>query len=84
MLNANLTVNSYTVLCELHWPKKVLTIEVWGGKLSPKNPPSVWPGVPSSQISTPSALEHTTKRTSSAVRNSKDDTSNLFFLKDAV
>ena len=22
MLNANLTVNSYTVLCELHWPKK--------------------------------------------------------------
>ena len=73
MLNANLTVNSYTVLCELNWPKKFQTIELRGGKLRPKNSPSVWPEVPYSQISTPSIPEHTTKRTQSAVRNSKDD-----------
>ena len=37
------------------------------------------------QISTPSALEHTTERTSSAVRNLKDDDKlNLFLLQDAV
>ena len=84
MLNANLTVNSYTVLWELHWPKKFWTIEVRGGKLRPKNTLSVWPGVLSSQISTPSAPERTTKRTSSAVRNSKDDKLDLFLLKDTV
>ena len=82
--NANLTVNSNIVLCELHWPKKFETIKVRGRKLRPKNPPSVWPRVPTSQIPTPLASERTTKRTSSAVRNSKDDELNLFLLKDAV
>ena len=85
MLNGNLTVYSYTVLCELHWPKKFQTIKERGGKFRPKNPPSAWPGVPSSQVSTPSAPERTIKRTSSAVRNSKDDDKlNLFLLRDTV
>ena len=85
MLNGNLTVTSYTVLCELHWPKKFLTIKERGGKFKTKNPPSVWPEVPSSQVSTPSARKRTIKRTSSAVRNSKDDDKlNLFLLRETV
>ena len=42
--NANLNV---TVICQQHWPSNFDNIEVHG-KILPKNPPSVWPGVPSS------------------------------------
>ena len=47
--NANLIVNESTVVCELHWPAGYETKSV-NGKLRRKNPPSVWPGVPVSQI----------------------------------
>ena len=49
MPNANLIVNERSVVCEMHWPAGYETKSV-NGKLRPKNPPSVWPGVPVSQI----------------------------------
>ena len=50
--NSNLIVSDNTVICELHWPKNFETLKVRGGKLRPKNPPSLWPGIPLSQIPT--------------------------------
>ena len=84
MPNANLVVNKNTVLCELHWPKNFETVKVRNGKLRPKNPPSVWPGVPSSQISTPLAPDRNTKCTLSAVRTLKNDEFSIFLLRDTL
>ena len=66
--NANFTAKTDTVICELHWPHGFETISKCG-KSRPKNPPSVWPNVPSSQIPTPGTSPRTTKRTSTSVRN---------------
>ena len=84
VLNANLTINSNTVICELHWPPNFEVVKVRGGKIRPKNPPSVWPNVPLSQIPTASAPGRTTTRTSSNVRNVKNDELEAFLLKDQV
>ena len=54
--NANLNVTNNTVICQQHWSSNFDTIEVHG-KIHPKNSPSVWPGMPSSQIPTPSAVQ---------------------------
>ena len=61
--NANLNVTNDTVICQQHWPSNFDTIEVHR-KICPKNPPSVWPGVPSSQIQTPSAVQRNIKKIS--------------------
>ena len=48
------------LLCQQHWPSNFHTIEVHE-KIRPKNTPSVWPGVPSSQIPTPLAVQRNKK-----------------------
>ena len=58
--NANLNVTNNTVICQQYWLSNFNTIEIHG-KICPKNPPSVWPGVPSSQIPTPSAIQRNIK-----------------------
>ena len=61
MPNANLNVSNNTVIYQQHWPSNFDTIEVHE-KICPKNPPSVWPGIPSSQISAPSAIQRNIKK----------------------
>ena len=60
VLNANLNITYNTVICQQHWPSNFDTIEAHG-KICPKGPPSVWPGVPRSQIPTPSAVQRNIK-----------------------
>ena len=59
--NANLNVTNNNVICQEHWPSDFDTIEVHG-KIRPKNPPSVCPGVSTSQIPTSSAVQRTIKK----------------------
>ena len=59
--NASLNVTNNTVICQQHWPSDFDTIEVHR-KIHPKNPSFVWPGVPSSQIPTPSAVQRNIKK----------------------
>ena len=47
--NADLKVTDNTVICEEHWPEHFEKISFYG-KLRPKNPPSVWKGIPKCQI----------------------------------
>ena len=75
--NTNLNVNNNTVIFQQHWPSNFDTIEVHG-KIYPKNPPSVWLGVPSSQILTPSAVQRNIKKNSCTVRNQIADELNAF------
>ena len=82
--NANLTVNGDTVICALHWPQDFDKIKVRGGKLRPKDPPSMWLNIPSSQVPTPSASRRTTLRASSSVRNVQKDELEQFLAKDKV
>ena len=81
--NANLNVTNNTVICQQHWPSNLDTIEVHG-KMCPKNPPSVWPGVLSSQIPTSSAVQRNIKNTSSIVRNHIADELNAFLELDKI
>ena len=83
--NANLTVSKNTVICELHWPDNFEIVKVRGGKLRPKNPPSIWPSsIPPSQIPTTSAPKRTTLRTSNSLRNLQSDELGEFLAKDQV
>lgn len=50
------------MLQTLHWPSNFDTIDVHG-KMHPKNPPSVWLGVPKSQIPIPSVVQKDIKKT---------------------
>ena len=54
------------------------------GKLHTKNPPSVWLGIPSLQISSTSASEHITKRAFKTVRNIQADELTLFLATDKI
>lgn len=68
-----------------YWPDNFETVKVRGGKLRPKNPPSIWPTtIPPSQIPTTSAPKRTTLRTSNSVRNSHSDELEEFLAKDKV
>ena len=49
--NANLRVSKDIVVCALHWPSGFEEIKV-NGKSRLKDLPSIWPGVPSSQVAT--------------------------------
>ena len=55
--NTNLNVTNNTVIC----PSNFDIINVHG-KIHPKSPPSVYPGVPSSQMPTPSAVQRNIKK----------------------
>ena len=46
---------------------------------APQNPPSVWLGVPRSQIPTSSSIQRDIKNTSSTAQNKIDDEMNAFF-----
>ena len=59
--NANLRVTRDTVVCELHQPSGFEEIKV-NGKSGPKDLPSIWPGVPSSQVPTSSPPTRPTKK----------------------
>ena len=59
------------------------TIEVHG-KICPKNPPSVRPGVPGSQRPTPSVVLRNIKKTSDTVRNQIADELNVFLELDKI
>jgi len=78
--NENLKVSSNTVVCELHWPINFEKIKV-KGRERPKNPPSIWPNVPLSQIPTSIPSIRSTKRASSSSRNNFDEI-DLFLAKD--
>ena len=82
--NSNLSVTKYTVICELHWPPNFEVVTVRGGKHRPKNAPSVWLGVPLSQIPTANPTQRTTKRSLSGIRNSIDDELDTFLKRDKV
>ena len=81
--NANLNVTNNTVICQQYWPSNFDTIEVHG-KIRPKNPLLVWPGVPSSQIPTLSAVQRNIKKTSSPVRNQIADGLSAFLELDKI
>ena len=59
--NANLRVSKDTVVCALHWPPGFEEIKV-NGKSRPKDLPSIWPGVPHSQVPTSSLSPRPTKK----------------------
>ena len=81
--NANFKVTNDTVICNLHWPHDFEKIEK-NGKLRPKNPPSIWPGIPSSQLPTVPPPERKTNKTSCSKRNEKSDKLSAFIEKDIV
>lgn len=64
----DLNVNINSVICVKHWPADYPKVQVVG-KERPRNPPSVWPGVPLSCISTPPPPPRPTQRTSLTVRS---------------
>ena len=80
--NANLKVMNDTVICNLHWPHDFEKIEK-NGKIPQKNPPSIWPGIPSSQLSTVPPPERKTNKTC-IKRNEKPDELSAFIEKDKV
>ena len=78
-----IVINKNTVICEQHWPSiysKVTT----RGKTRPKNPPTVWPGVPASMIPTPLPQPRTTSRSSFVLRNQQPDQMDEFLKLDRV
>ena len=76
--NAKLNVTNNTAICQLHWLSNFDTREVHG-KMHPKNPPSVWPVVPKSQIPTHSAVQRDIKNISTTAWNLTSDKMNAFF-----
>ena len=82
--NDNLIINENTVVCALHWPKNFETVKGQGGKLRPKNPPSVWPGIPLSQVPTAFAPEKNTQCSSSSFRNAQNDELPSFLAQDKL
>ena len=81
--NAELTVSKDTVVCDLHWPSGFEKVSK-NGKPRPKDPPSVWPNVPLSQIPTPAPTPRTTKRSSCFERNTDEDQLAAFLMSDNV
>lgn len=81
--NANLVVSRETVVCELHWPPGYASTSA-RGKLRPKNPPSIWPNVPLSQIPTPAHPSRKTKNSSCFERNREEDQLTAFLENDVV
>ena len=81
--NANLRVSKDIVVCVLHWPSGFEDIKV-NGKSRPKDPPSIWPGVPSSQTPTASKSQRPTKKACSSTRSIEEDQLSEFLSSDKV
>ena len=63
----NLNFSSNSVICVKHWPENY-AVRGRGNQERPAQPPSVWPGVPSSCVPTPQPPPRPTKRASFTVR----------------
>ena len=61
------------VLCMKHWPAGFETTKSKNGKIRPLHPPSIFNGVPKSEIPTPQPKPRSTMRTSFDVRTRKED-----------
>ena len=74
-----------TVVCSQHWPADTPMIKFYG-KLRPKNPPSIFPGIPKSMIPTPPPDQRktTTQKTLPSNRNIIPDEIDLFMAKDVI
>ena len=70
----NLNTSKDSVICQKHWPTSFDTVSK-KGKLRPRDPLSIWPGVAPSCIQTPAPLPRPTRRTSITVRGTKPDDS---------
>ena len=70
-------------VCEIHWPKGYSTIRVHG-KVRPRDPPSIFPGVPKSMIPRPPSKPRPTSKTSLKVRGKKEDELTSFLQKDKI
>ena len=88
--NANLRIKikikdkvKITVVCALHWHKGFEEIKV-NGKPQPKDPPSIWAGVPSSQVTTLSLSPRPTKKAFSSTRSIEEDQLLEFLSNDKV
>ena len=79
----NISDTDETIVCERHWLENYSKVFVFGKPL-PANPPSVFPGIPKSQIPTQANLPRTTKKTSSESRNVIPDESSAFNEKGTI
>ena len=80
---ANLVVSKYTAVCGNHWPNDAEMIKVHG-KLRPKNPPSVFPGISSGCLSSQPSTSRKTNRTLSEIRNQHPDEMEGFIKTDTL
>ena len=68
--------NSYKcapVLCVKHWPDGFETTKSRNGKIRPLHPPTIFNGVPKSEIPTPGPKPRPTSRTSFEARTRQED-----------
>ena len=81
----NLEVHDDTVVCSKHWPPGFETVSKKGKHRDrPKNPPSIWPNVPKSQIPTPPIPPRSTTKTLCSTRNVQEDQLDEFLEVDVV
>ena len=79
----NIPDSKDTSVCEIHWPKGYPTIQVHR-KVRPRDPPSIFPGVPKSMIPTPPTKPCPTSKTSLKVHGKKEDELTSFLQKDTI
>ena len=82
----NLTISKNSVLCKKHWPAPYPTVSR-KGKIRPREPPSVWPGVPQSCMPTRLLLMlllEKTLKSSFEVRGAQPDEMNVYQEQDHV
>ena len=79
--------NSYKcapVLCVKHWPDGFETTKSRNGKIRPLHPPTIFNGVPKSEIPTPGPKPRPTSRTSFEARTRQEDELNGFNETDTI
>ena len=67
----------------VNWPSGFEKIKV-SGKSPPKDPPSIWPGVPSTQVTTSSLPPRPTKKACSSTCSIEEDQLSEFLSSDKV
>ena len=80
---ANIVISKYTAVCRKHWPENAEFVKFFG-KLRPKHPPSVFPGIPNSCLPTQQSKERTTQRSLSSARNHAEDQMKEFLEQDKL
>ena len=79
----NIPDSKDTSVCEIFWPKGYPAIRVHG-KVRPRDPPSIFPGVPKSMIPTQPSKPRPTSKTSLTVRRKKEDELTSLLQKDKI